>query len=85
MANFTLAAFKITAGVAPDAWAHERRVRELRQVYFPGVINKREGWWWAICTDADVVLAAGWAAGSVRDRNVDIARAMVRFDARRAA
>ncbi len=75
----TLADFKVTAGLAPDAWTHEREVDGLRQIYWPGSIDHRDGWWWAIGTLDGRLLAGGWAAGSVRDRGADIFRAMTRF------
>lgn len=74
----TVGQFKIAAGIALDGWAHERVVDGLRHVYVPGEISGRRGWWWAIATIDGDVLTFGWAAGSVRDRNMDIASALVR-------
>lgn len=74
----TIADWKESAGLAPDGWAHERVVDGLLQVYWPGELA---GWWWAIGTLEGRLLAGGWAAGSVRDRNMDIARAMLPFAA----
>jgi hypothetical protein len=81
----TLADFKRTAGIEPDGWTHERVVDGLRQVYVPGEVSRGSGWWWAIIGAGDDVLTFGWALGTVRDRNIDLAHAMVRCQARFAS
>ena len=70
--------FRAAAGLAPNAWTHERAIAGLRQLYWPDTLCGGEGWWWAIATADNIVLACGWATGGVRDRNIDLARAMVR-------
>lgn len=80
-----LSDFKVTAGIAPDGWAHVRVVDGLRQVYVPGEMAGGAGWWWAIVGADDDVLTFGWALGTVRDRNVDLARALVRCQTRLAS
>lgn len=76
----TLADFKITAGLAPDAATSDRVVDAMRQVYWPCALAGRAGWWWAIGTlDGQLLLAGGWAAGGALDRATDIGRAMLRY------
>ena len=75
--TITLADFKVTAGYKPDGWTHERIVDGYLQVYWPAAMCGEDGWWWAIGTLDGLWLAGGWALGSVRDRNIDIARALV--------
>lgn len=77
--TITIADWKESAGLAPDAWAHEREVDGYLQVYWPGDLAGQQGWWWAIGTRDGRFLAGAWALGSVRDRNMDIARAMLPY------
>ena len=77
----TLADFMIGAGAAPADWTH-RAERDGRVViYWPGEMCGSAGWWWAVGTKDEVYLAGGWALGTTRDRNVDIALAITRFAA----
>lgn len=80
----TLSDFKRTAGLNPDDWTHERIVDGRLQLYWPGAVGGQRGWWWCIGTLDGVYLAGAWGLGSVRSRNQDIARAMVRFQSRAA-
>jgi hypothetical protein len=79
MPAITLSDWKRGAGLAGDEWTHRRERDGCVEIYWPGQLDGRDGWWWAIGTADEMFLAGGWAAGSVRDRNVDIARAIVRF------
>lgn len=80
----TLEEFKLTTGLYPEDWTHERVVDGLTQAYWPAKLAGESGWWWCIATAADQVIGGGWCLGSVRDRNQDIARAMLRFQSRAA-
>lgn len=75
--TWTLADWKVACGLKPDSWTHERVVDGYTQIYWPGLMGDDIGWWWAIGTRDGRLLAGGWAAGNVRDRNRDIARGML--------
>lgn len=81
----TLADFKVTAGIAPDARTHEHEHDGLLVAHWPGVIDRRDGWWWALATPGGTWLAGGWGAGTARDRDIDIARAVAKRLPSRAA
>lgn len=70
----TLADFKVTAGLAPNATTSERIVDAPRQAYWPCAIAGRAGWWWAIGT-----LDGRLLAGGTLDRAADLGRAMLRY------
>jgi hypothetical protein len=81
----TLADWKLTAGLEPGVPVHETKRGELVEIYWPAAMNGALGWWWAIGTLEGAWLAGGWGLGGVRDRNMDIARALVRFAPARAS
>lgn len=83
--SITLADFKETAGLQRDGWTHERIKDGMRIITWPDTLRGEFGWWWAIGTFEGLWLAGGWALGSVRDRNIDIARGLVPLQARTRA
>jgi hypothetical protein len=72
----TLADWKLTAGVGPGEVVTERQCRGLTEVYWPGRLRDCDGWWWCVAR-GQVVLAGGWTTGNKRDRDMELARAIM--------